>query len=181
MPVIETARLRLRPFTLDDADEYYHALLKDPDVRRYLPGGEPRPRSDAERMLTYYIEHWEKHGFGGLAMIHAEDNALIGECGLLFVPDVPEVEVFYTLTKAYWGQGFATEAARASLRYGFEACELDHIIALFVAENTASERVMIKLGMTHQGLMQAYNTELPCYKITRAEFDPGDAPYTLHP
>jgi RimJ/RimL family protein N-acetyltransferase len=180
MPDIETARLRLRPFTPRDADAYYLAVMCDPDVRRYLPGGQPLPRERAELIMGRFQDHWDQHGFGGWAVIHRADDLLIGQCGLQYIPGMTEVEVFYALAKAFWGQGLAPEAAHAALRYGFETLHLDRIVAIFMPGNQASERVMIKIGMTYQGIKHVYETDLPFYAITRAEFRPGDAPYLLH-
>lgn len=180
MAEIETARLRLRLFTLADADDYYQAVMCDPDVRRYLPGGQPLPRERAEPILQKYIDQWRQHRFGGLAMVHKEDGKLVGQVGLQHVPDLPaEVEVFYALAQSCWGKGLTPEAAHAMLRYGFEAIGLDRIVAFFMPGNKASERVMIKIGMTYQGERHVYSTDLPCYAITHDEFKPGDAPYTL--
>jgi ribosomal-protein-alanine N-acetyltransferase len=179
MPEIETARLRLRPLILDDADAYYLAVMCDPDVRRYLPGGQPLPRDRAEPIIERFQNYWDQHGFGGWAVIHKADDRLIGQCGLQYLPGTTEVEVYYALAKAYWGQGFAPEAAHATLRYGFETLNFDRIVAVFVPGNHASERVMIKIGMTYQGIKHAYETDLPFYSINCAEFQPGDAPYAL--
>jgi RimJ/RimL family protein N-acetyltransferase len=57
MPEIETARLRLRPFTLDDLDDYYTAIRSDPDVMRFLPGGQPQPRERAEQVIRFFIDY----------------------------------------------------------------------------------------------------------------------------
>lgn len=179
MHTIETARLLMRPFTLDDAGDYYHAIMSDPDVQRYLPGGQPIPRERAEPMLQHFLDHWTRHQFGAWAVILKADNKLIGQCGLQYVPERPEVEVFYAFAKACWGQGFAPEAARAALRFGFETLKLERIIALFAPDNKASERVMIKIGMESQGTLQAYNTELPCYAMKREQFFPGFMPYKV--
>lgn len=179
MPQIETERLLLRPFTLDDVDAYHAAIRSDPDVMRYLPGGVPQPRADTERVIQHFIIMWETQPFGGFAVIHKADGALIGQCGLAYVPGwgTELVELFYALAQPYWGQGFATEAARAVLRFGFETGGLERIVAVFMPENTGSERVMRKLGMASQGMLQAYGDELPCYAITRAAFAYGDGAY----
>jgi RimJ/RimL family protein N-acetyltransferase len=179
MPEIETARLRLRLFTMDDVDDYYAAIRSDPDVMRFLPGGQPQPREQAETVLYYFIHYWQDHDFGAFAIIHKADRKLIGQCGLQIIPGQTDVELFYALAKPYWGQGFASEAGHACLRYGFETVGLARIFALFVPGNVGSERVMLKFGMTSQGLRPAYDTALPCYAITRDEFRPGDAPYHL--
>ena len=179
MPEIETARLRLRLFTLDDVDDYYTAIRRDPDVMRYLPGGQPQPRTRAEQVIRFFIDYWRDHPFGGFAIIHKADGKLIGQCGLQIIPGNTDVELFYALAKPYWGQGYAPEAGHACLRYGFETAGLDRIFAMFIPGNTGSERVMIKLGMKPVGLRPAYETDLPCYAIARSEFVPGDAPYRL--
>jgi RimJ/RimL family protein N-acetyltransferase len=179
MPEIETARLRLRPFTLDDLDDYYTAIRCDPDVMRYLPGGQPQSRERAKQVLSFFIDYWRVHDYGGFAAVHQADGRLIGQCGLQIIPGQTDVELFYALARPYWGQGYASEAGRACLRYGFETAGLDRIFAMFVPGNTASEHVMIKLGMKPAGMYTAYDASLPCYAITRDEFQHGDAPYRL--
>lgn len=179
MLTLKTARLRLRPFVLDDLDDYYRATRSDPDVMRFLPGGKPQTIEQTEQSLRRIMAHWDRHGFAMMAVIHAADDVVIGHCGLQYLPDLPDIEVGYALAKAYWGQGLATEAARACLRYGFETIGLDHIVAIFMPENTASERVMIKLGMRTEGTRHVYGMDMPWYTISRDDFDPGDAPYAL--
>lgn len=177
MPQIETERLLLRPFTLDDVDAYYTAIRSDADVMRYLPGGKPQPREKAEALIRQFIAGWENSPFGGLAVIHKADDTLIGQAGLMGLPGTDKVELFYAFAKTYWGQGLAPEAARAVLRFGFEHAGLEEIVAVFEPGNAGSERVMIKVGMMHQGLIAAYDTELPCYAVTCEEFDYGDGAY----
>lgn len=179
MPEIETTRLRLRLFRPDDLDDYYTAIRSDPDVMRFLPGCQPQSRAQTEQVIHNFIQYWQDHNFGGFAIIHKTDHKLIGQCGLYLIPEQTDVELFYALAKPYWGQGLATEAGHACLRYGFETVGLARIFAVFVPSNVGSERVMLKLGMTAQGVRQAYSTELPCYAITRDKFQPGDAPYRL--
>lgn len=182
MHLIDTARLRLRPFTPDDLDAYYTTILSDPDVMHCLPGGVPRPREAGAAAIEHYLASYREHGFGLWAVERRPGGEFIGQAGLMFTPGItpPTVEVAYGFGKPYWGQGYATEAARACLRYGFEQLGLERIIAVFVPGNTASEQVMRKLGMASQGMIAAYGTHLPGYAITWAEFDPGDAPYTVH-
>jgi ribosomal-protein-alanine N-acetyltransferase len=179
MAEIETARLRLRPFTLDDIDSYYRAVVSDPDVMRYLPGRVPRPYERTEPMIRFYMEHQAQHGFAFWAVIHQAEDRLIGHAGLQYIPNTPEIEVGYALASAYWGQGLAPEAAHAALRYGFETLGLDRIVAVAVPENAASQRVMLKIGMRYEKIAQVYGTDLPCYAIERDAFQPGDAPYVV--
>jgi RimJ/RimL family protein N-acetyltransferase len=168
-PIIETDRLTLRVFVPEDVDRLAE-ILGDPSVMRYMPGGEPMPRQRIEIGLKKIIDHWHQHGFGRWAVIHNVDDRLIGWCGLEFIQEISEVEVAYLLEKLYWGKGFATEAAKASLRYGFEELKLDHIIALAFPENVASRRVMEKIGMVYEKMTHIWNLDLVQYRITRETF-----------
>lgn len=164
---LETERLRLRPFTLDDVDAYYAGISSDADVMRYLPGGQPRQRSDSQWVISYFMRHAELHGFGVWAVEEKASGALIGHAGLEYIPGAEEVEVAYTLAKASWGRGYATEAAAASLSYGFEALNLAAIYGLAFPENIASQNVMRKIGMEAQGVTDRYyGLELACYHLT---------------
>lgn len=169
---LETERLRLRPLTLGDVDAYYAIITSDADVMRYLPGGgAARLRSDSEWVLGYFMQHVELHGFGIWAVEEKQSGALIGHAGLEYIPGADEVEVAYTLAKAAWGKGYATEAARTVLKYGFEALNLREIYGLSFPANAASQRVMQKLGMKLEGTTDRfYNTELTCYKLTRDDY-----------
>ncbi len=98
-------------------------------------------------------------------------GTFIGHAGLEYIPGAPEVEIAYTLMKAYWGRGYATEAARASLSYGFEALNLPEIYALAFPANEASQNVMRKLGMHYEGIVNRYYGEsLACYRLTREDY-----------
>src|SRR5262249_6878016 len=146
----------LRSFTLEDVDAYYTGISSDADVMRYLPGGKPRQRSDAQWVVSYFMRHAEMHGFGVWAVEEKANGVLIGHAGLEYIPGASEVEIAYTLAKAYWGRGYATEAAAASLNYGFEALNLPEIYGLAFPENTASQNVMRKIGMGSQGITNRY-------------------------
>jgi len=177
-PSIETDRLILRPFELDDLDDLA-AILADPDVTRYLPGGRPRTREQTEATLRFIIGHWEQRGFGWWAVNQKTGRELIGWCGLKLLDSTGEVEVLYLFARRHWGQGYATEAGTASLRYGFEELKLDRIIALAVPENAASRRVMEKIGMQYEKTAVHYNLDLACYSITRQAFQPGAGVYRI--
>lgn len=181
MTSIETERLILRPFTLDDVDNHHRAVYGDAGVMRYMPGGLPRTREQTERVIAYFMDHWDRHGFGAWAVVEQASGSLIGQCGLNTVPDTHplEVEVLYALAQSAWGQGFATEAARASLRYGFEQVRLDRIIALAAPDNAASRHVMDKLGMKYLGIRPYYHDKLATCEIRRAGFKAEEASYQV--
>lgn len=168
MTTIETPRLILRRLTPTDMDAYYEAVFADADVMRYLATRRPLSRDAFEaRIPAMMVDHWEQHGFGPWVIIHKADERLIGHAGLRYWPDSSEVEVLYALTPATWGQGFATEAAQASLRYGFDALGLDRIIAAAFAENVASRRVLEKCGMRDMGQFIWRDLELIRYETRR--------------
>lgn len=182
MPEIETAHLRLRVPAAADIDSYYTHIHSDPDVMRYLPGGVPRSRDRTVTTLAIVIEHWHRYGFGVWSVEQKERTGLIGHCGLSCVPDTEGVvELAYAFGKVFWGKGFATQAARANLRFGFEQLGLPEIVAVAVPENIASQRVMEKIGMCRQGITDRfYGVALMLYVISRKDFQPGDEPYILH-
>ena len=181
LPEIETERLLLRQFTPADLDEYTRIIFADPDVTRFLPRRDIPPRQRAERVLNYFGEHWLKNGYGDWAVTDRAHAGLIGHCGLNFIPEAGEVEVEYSLAKPYWGRGIATEAARASVRYGFEALQMEHIIALADPQNIASRRVMEKVGLVYQKEVFFFGMQLVYYQIMRQQFRAGNLPYRIRP
>lgn len=179
IPRIETARLNLRPFTPDDLDDLF-LVFGDPEVMRYISGGKPRSREDTETGLLRTIEGWKKRGFGFWAMTQKGLERVIGYCGLVPLEDTPEIEVAYGLTKSEWGKGFASEAAQASLRFGFEELKLERIVAVVHPENTSSKRVLEKLCMTCTKRGHYYGADLIYYEMSRINFHPDDTLYVLH-
>ncbi len=173
MPMIETPRLLLRPFTSDDRDEFV-LLCADRDVMRFIGTGEPQSRERAEIRFNALIKHWNDHGFGLWAAIEQSSAEFIGFCGLQFLEKTPEIEVGYRLARRFWGMGFATEAARASLRYGFEELGLDRIVAVVQPENIASCRVVEKIGLRYVKDARFYQTDVKYYAITREEYCPDE-------
>lgn len=166
----------MRRFKHSDLDELA-ALRADPEVMRYIGD---QSREKVEQRLNYYIEHYDPYGFGMWAVIHKETGRMIGWCGLIYLDGTPEVEVGYGAAKAFWGRGLMTEAARAALRYGFERAGLQRIVAVAMPENTASRRIMEKLGMRYEKNAFHYGHDLVYYAIGRDEFEAGDSFYLLH-
>ena len=177
MPEIETERLRLRPFAPDDADDYYQRIFGDPDVTKYLRSRRSITRDDMPALLTRLANQWRQQGFW--AVTDKSDGQLIGHCGLKYLDATTEIELAYALAKSHWGMGFATEAARAVLRYGFEELKLDRIVAVAVPENAASRRVMEKIGLAYEKTDRFYDADLVYYAISSAQFQPGDDAYRL--
>ena len=180
MLTIETARLILHPFVADDLDEYHAQIYSDAEVTRYLPGGAPRPREGTQKVLNFAIQHGEEHGYSLWAVIDKTSEVFLGHCGLVTLQNGVEVELAYAFGTAFWGQGYASEAGRASLRFGFEIAGLEQIIALAVPDNRASQRVMQKIGMHYQGMTDRYyDTPLILYSLPAAEFRVDDSVYAV--
>jgi ribosomal-protein-alanine N-acetyltransferase len=180
MPEIETARLLLRQYTLNDLDDLT-LILSNPEVMKYSPKG-PIPKEKVKQVtqeiLKFFITHWEQHGFGVWAVVD-KASQLIGHCGLNFLPNSPEVEVLYRFDQSYWNQGIATEATKASLRYGFEEVKLDYIVAITAPEHLASRRVMEKAGLKYEKDAHFYNLDVVYYTLLRAAWQPDSSLYLL--
>jgi len=167
-PIVKTVRLTLRGFEPGDIDRLAE-ILGDPSVMRYMPGSRPWPREWAEKELRNIMEHWGRQGYGRWAVVHGDGN-MIGWCGLGYLPELGETEVAYLLDRGYWNRGYATEAARFSLGFGFDEAGLDRIIALAFPENAASRRVMEKIGMEYEKMTHVWKLDLVQYAISREMF-----------
>lgn len=146
--VIETNRLMLRSWQAADVDRLVH-LHQDPRVIEWLPG--PWTLQKAQRFVAETNAHINMHGFGFWAVETKTDSIFLGFVGLN-QPDfhahfTPCVEVGWRLGSAYWGHGYATEAAAAAVQYGFETMGLQEIVSFTVPANVRSLRVMERIGM----------------------------------
>ena len=177
LPEIETARLRMRPLRPDDLDAF-HGIWVDPGVRKYLWDEEVISRERVDTVLVVSTNSFESCGFGIWAMIHRERGALIGFCGFWQFDGGQGFELLYGLAPPYWGMGFATEAARAAIRYGFEA-GLDRVVASTDTENAASLRVMQKAGMGDEKRVVRRDQDQTYYALSREAYEPDDAPFAL--
>lgn len=143
IPEVRTARLVLRGWTDADRDPYA-ALNADPRVREFL--GPPMTPEESSSQIDRIVEHWDEHGYG-LWCVEL-DGTCIGFTGLSTPDFMDGVEVGWRIAAEHWGRGYATEAARAALSFGFGHAGLDEIVSFTAAQNLRSRRVMEKLGMT---------------------------------
>lgn len=146
IPQLETERLILRGFRSEDF-EAWASFLADPQTVRYL-WGEPQAPTDAWRQMALTLGHWMLRGYGMWAVERKSDRAMIGRVGMLNPVGWPGLEVGWTLGRPYWGQGYATEAAKASMRYAFLTQPVDSVISCIDPQNTASQAVALRLGET---------------------------------
>ena len=177
MDLLETPRLLLRPFGPGDAP-LVHRVYSDPEVMRYVATGPMADLSVTERLLQDYEAHQKRLGYSFWAVIERESGSLIGDAGLYRTP-TGEVELGYTLGVAWWGRGYATEAARAVLAYGFEQLALSEIVSFTTVANVRSRRVMDKLGMRRSPADDFLHPKIPdghpqqphvLYRLPRAVF-----------
>lgn len=146
--VIETKRLILRRFILDDLDLLFK-FYSDSDVVKYIPDA-PKTYKETKEELEWHMYGYPKFPeLGLLATIHKETGDFIGRCGLLpwTFDGQNEVEVAFALSKQYWGQGLATEAAQGIVRYAFDVLKLSRLVCLIEEGNQASVKVAAKIGM----------------------------------
>ena len=151
IPTLTTSRLTLRPFSLAD-DISLHQIMNEPGIMQYFPRTDPPDMQRVQKIIQNQFNQWEEYHLGWWAVAPYGQKELIGWNGLQYLPETGEVEVGYLLSKKFWGQGYATEGAQASIEYGFQHFKFDEIIGLTHPENTASQNVLKKCGMsfTHQ-------------------------------
>ena len=163
-----TERLVLRKFEASDAQALYE-LCSDPEVMRYT--GEPLMTSvDEARVGIETHPDWVDPGYGRWGVVLrelGEDSPPSGFCGLKYLPEIDEVDIGYRLRTQYWGRGLATEAARASIEYGFSVLELPRIIGLVLPGNPASIRVLEKLGLERDGDVEYFGEHAQRWVIHR--------------
>ncbi|MBE2997720.1 GNAT family N-acetyltransferase [Nocardiopsis sp. HNM0947] len=150
MATLETPRLLLRRWRPDDVGPLA-AVNADPEVMRWIGDGSVRDEQQTRRGVEAMEQQWDTQGFGLFAVEIRSTGQLAGFTGLAvphFMPELlPAVEVGWRLGRSHWGQGLASEAAAAAVRYGFEECGLDRIVSIVQPGNGASERIIAKLGM----------------------------------
>lgn len=170
IPTLTTERLRLRSFRKSDLDDYA-ALNADREVLRYLGGGpEPWDRGRASRHMAFLLGHWQVWGSGTWAVTHRESGAFLGMVGYSEPEGWPGLELAWTLVRRSWGQGYATEAARAALNYAFNVWKRDRVISLIYPGNDASIRVAERLGERLEGTISHLGRELLCYGLDRETY-----------
>lgn len=164
-----TSRLAVREFTAADVDDIF-ALNADPRVMRYIGDGTPATREDAEAAVERSLRRYREHpGLGAWHVSRRDDGRFVGWVSLKHAGESPDIEVGYRLRHDAWGQGFATELARAMLRRGFDERGLDRIIGVTHADNAASQRVLLKAGLRDEGWGDYYGQRLRLFAISREQ------------
>ncbi|MFC2038342.1 GNAT family N-acetyltransferase [Chloroflexota bacterium] len=155
-PIIETDRLILRPFELDDAP-VIRRFIGDWDVSNTLQNV-PYPYEDgmAETWIKTSDERFKRGESLNFAITHQGHGKLIGSIGISIDGKNERGELGYWIGKPYWGNGYCSEAALEVVKYGFQGLELNRIYAMHMTRNPASGRVMQKIGMVHEGRLRQH-------------------------
>jgi len=143
--IAETERLILRELTPEDAEHFFN-LNQNPNVIKYTGDSSFTSVEEARNFLKNYKDY-ERNGYGRWAVVDKSDHTFLGWCGLKYHEETRETDIGFRFFEEYWNKGYASESAAASLNYGFEKLNLPKIIGRAMAENTASIRVLQKMGM----------------------------------
>jgi len=177
-PQIETERLLLRTYKTDEMEKVFE-LSSDKDVTKHFPPYFKIEKADVLASLPTRLERWRSQGFGQFGVFDKTDESLIGYCGFQYLDKTENVEIYYGFFKKHWGKGFATEAARAALRFGFEQVKLPKITAVTHLENLESQKVLRKIGFNGGELTEFYKMPVAYFEITAEQYEPDDSFYNL--
>jgi ribosomal-protein-alanine N-acetyltransferase len=176
LPVLITERLKLRPLTVDDVDDVF-TYTSDPEVAKFIRRPLHVTRADAEAYVRAFVEAPVRGGASPWGIEHCHDGKLIGTCGFYYLNgEDARAEIYYALSRAYWGRGYMTEAVRAVLDFGFNKLMLNRIDGACWAGNIASARVLEKVGMQFEGVWRQFIfvkgafRDIRWYSILREEY-----------
>ncbi len=183
-PQVETRRLRLRALRLTDSARVRRLAGDRAIATNTLLIPHPYEEGMAEKWILAQPERYRKGREVTFAIVPRAGRLLVGVIGLRLTKKHSRGELGYWIGKPYWNRGYATEAAEAVLRYGFQTLGLHRICAFHFGRNPASGRVLQKLGMTYEGTERQHILkwgtfeDLAGYGILRAEFEAREGRYT---
>ena len=171
--LLETSRLQIRRFNIEDAA----ALLNfgsNQEVIKQTGDKLITTLSEAEEIINnIWLPEYDKYGYARMAVVHKKDNKVIGFAGLKYEPDWKAADIGYRFLPEYWGKGIATEACLPFIFYGFQVLKLPKIIGVAYAENTASCKVLKKLGLKYKkkGDLIYNGKECKWYELESQDYD----------
>lgn len=164
---ITSERLLFRPYNDDDFD-FLMSLLSDPEMVRFIGNGHTRDKSGGRSFLDWiYGTYKVCNNMGLMVLVRKEDKVPIGHAGLVpqTIDDIEEIEIGYWISREYWGQGYATEAARALRDYGNKQLGKQRFISLIQPGNYASQKVARKIGMNLEKKIVLGGQDVNVYSI----------------
>ncbi len=165
IPTIETDRLVLRAIRESDLDDL-ERILTDEENSKWV-GGPAESRQDCWYAIARWLGHWALRGYGHFGVEERASGAFVGRVGLIYPEGWPGLEIGWLIDKRRWGEGFATEGARAVLGFAWDVVGAEHLISLIHPDNAASIRVAEKIGETLEGRADLNGTEVLRYGISR--------------
>ena len=176
---LETHRLILRPFKIEDAEDMFNNWASDPEVTRFLTWPAHSSVDITRMILNDWISHYDDGDFFQWAIVLKETGSVIGNIAVVRLQEaIEEAEIGYCMGKAFWGRGIMPEALRAVMDYLFDTVGLNRIFAGHDVNNPKSGRVMVKAGMTKEGVRRGggINNQGICdvciYSILRSDRTP---------
>jgi RimJ/RimL family protein N-acetyltransferase len=166
MHTLASERLSLRMFRESDLDAYAE-MCGDRDVMRYIGDGHALTRAEAWRHMALVLGHWHLRGFGLWAVEERATGCFVGRVGCWQPEGWPGLEIGWALRRRYWGRGYATEAALATLNYVFVDLKQSHVISLIDADNGPSIAVATRVGMQLEGHTQVMDHPVLIYGTHR--------------
>lgn len=153
-PLLLTERLRLRPLRMDDISDVFE-YASNSDIATYTVWEPHETIQDSELFVQSILNQYEREEVAAYGIEFKEERKVIGTCGFIMHDEQShKAELAYALSPKYWGRGFAIEAAKAWVKYGFEQLNLNRIEAGCHAGNISSEKVMKRLGMQYEGTLR---------------------------
>lgn len=166
IPILETNRLILRGFSENDF-EAYAEMCSDSEVMNYISTGKMLTKEESWRSLAFLIGRWHLKEYGMWAVEEKNSGNFVGRVGLFNLEGWPGVEVGWTLVKSAWGQGYATEAAKISVQWGFEHTNTKELISLIIPENLASIKVSERIGQSFSKEISIQGIKANLYSLNR--------------
>jgi RimJ/RimL family protein N-acetyltransferase len=147
-PIIETERIILREFTLDDIDAVFE-FGSNKIVNEYTGDVSLKNKAEAKNIIeNINFKDYKKYGYGRWAVVFKETNKVIGFAGLKLLPEFNETDIGFRFLPEYWNKGIATEVSKEIINYGFKNLKLKRIIGIADPKNIGSCKVLEKIGMT---------------------------------
>ena len=167
--IFETQRLVFDTWQISDWAAL-RPIATDTEVMRYITGGVPWTDEQIQSFVDRQVKLYSEQGFTRWKLLAKPTGEMIGFCGVGFWRDTQDLEIGWWLARRYWGRGLATEAARTALRDAFERVRLDRIISIARPANTASTRIMEKLGLKLECEFECDGVHLLRYMIDRPRY-----------
>ncbi|MED1597256.1 MULTISPECIES: GNAT family N-acetyltransferase [Bacillus] len=145
---MNTKRLYMRKPRLEDVDAFYQ-IVKNNEVGKWLAISRGMSPEETEQYIGKFIAHWNEHNFGVWLIFNPITREMMGHCGLRYIDGTEDLEIMYLLDPKFWGKGYATEAAHASIQYAFHDLKVKKLTARIRIANEKSKNVLEKAGFKY--------------------------------